>query len=172
MGSEWVDGGPSLGSALSGVFTGLQAAPGKALDNMYTAEQIKAARANQGYAAAKAQYDAAEAARKDEEFKAQRAAADAFSATVPEAVLPQRTQTVVGPYVGNASDDPSATRGLPTVDLTYTDPADKAQADATRTFYDKFGRALAFKNVKELPSAYATAQDWPRAMAAPSHGRR
>lgn len=157
MGSEWVDGGPSLGSALSGVFGQFTAAPGKALDNIMTAEQIKALRAKQGYDAATAAQNAAAAAREDEIFKAQRAAADAFSGTIPSAVAPEHTQTVPGPFVGNISD-PGATQGLPTVDLTYTLPGEAAQAEKDRTFFDKYGRAIAYKSPKDLPSAYANTQ--------------
>ena len=40
MGSEYVDGGPSLGSALGGVFGKFNAAPGQALDNMALADKI------------------------------------------------------------------------------------------------------------------------------------
>ena len=40
MGSEWVDGGPSLGSALAGVFGKFEKAPGAALEQMALADKI------------------------------------------------------------------------------------------------------------------------------------
>lgn len=159
MGSDYVDGSPSLGSVFGSMLSGMSAAPGKALDQMLTVEQIKAARANQGYAAAKAAADAAEEQRKAAIYGQETNAANAFSATVPAATVAPRPYTATDISTPALLDAPLKTTtpaGTPMGDMI--DPRELAQAQATRNFFDQYGRTLAYKSPTDLPKAYANTQ--------------
>jgi hypothetical protein len=129
MGSEWVDGGPSLGSAIGSIFTGLEAAPGKALNNMATADEIAWNRRVKG---------------------ANIKASDAYAAALPPAEAAPRIMPVVGPFTGDPTD-PATTRGLPRAPVEYIDPRDQALADAQRNLAIAGGSATLLKD----PSQWA-----------------
>jgi hypothetical protein len=137
--SDWVDGSPSLGSVFGGLLTGMADAPGKALTNIHTAESIKALRA-------KEVADAQEAARKAQEFNTSTSAGDAASAAIM--AQPLRTQSVIGPMVGDMSN-PADTAGVPTGNIVDPNAALEQKMFATAA------RAQALKDAGQLPGFYA-----------------
>jgi hypothetical protein len=119
MGSEWVDGGPSLGSALGGMFGQFNAAPGKALDQMALADKIAWDRRTK---------------------LANIQASQAADAAIPQASVPPRRYTAADIATPAVLDAPLSTLKPPSSALeTLTpgsgqiiDPRELAQAQAQR----------------------------------------
>jgi len=137
---------PSWGNIFNNIADSITAAPGKALHNTYTVEQILKAREDR--------------ARETEKWKAGNAAADAYPAAVPEATVPPSFRDVVVENQGPVNpNDPTTQPGeefLPptTAREQFIDPRALAAAQARRNLAIAGGRAT----IQRDPSQWAPQQ--------------
>jgi hypothetical protein len=149
MGTQFVDGSPSLGSIFSNMAGAFESAPGKALDNIAKAEAIKAARAKQirDQAIFDTQTTTGE--------KMATTLADTTSAPTPE----PRTFTaadISNPAILNA---PLAKLGPPNADMQFIDPVAAAELkrryDAELPAFQSLQKAQVYSDPSKSPEIYA-----------------
>jgi hypothetical protein len=132
MGSQWVED-PSWGNIFSGFASELEAAPGKALNNIALGEKIKDARIARQ--------------REQLKFDADTAASQLVDPSIPQAVAPQ--VKTYAPFVGDINN-PSDIADVPIVD--YQDPRLQALAESQRRLMVASGRAAALSGrTSEIP---------------------
>lgn len=145
---------PSLGNAFSSIVTDIGNAPGKALSNTHTVEEILALRAKQK--------------RDQEEFDQQTLAGNAAAAAIAGVGPRMSTRDVQfqpqGPVNPADPVDPNAVKlgdqmVLPSYASTeqYVDPKVKAQYDRELPMFQAGARAEARKNVGGIPGFYSRA---------------
>ena len=132
MGSQFVDGGPGWGSVFSNAISGIESAPGKALDNIAKAEAIKDARTKR--------------AREEEFYGLTKNLLGTVEGAVPQAQA--KPTTTYGPFTGDPNE-PGVIQGLPTA--TFVDPRMQAAAESRRLSAVAGTKATLFKD----PSQWA-----------------